>query len=104
MNFILVYYYQNAKGNPRVYFNGFFYRLNTKQGTKIHWSCDKRQVLKCRAALTIRADFPYRANLSKAEHNHDIDAYSKVETFTRMTDISKIYENYPSTTRKLKNC
>lgn len=94
-----MFYYQNERGVARVFFNGFFYRLNNKAAAKIHWSCDRRSSSKCRASLTTSPKSPYTATLCKSEHNHDIDAYSKTEKFTlmKMADIAKIYESYFNT-------
>ena len=91
--FILVQYFVNAKGVPRIYWNGFFYRLNTRATNKLHWSCDLRSSVKCRAALTTNPRTPNFALVSSSAHNHDRNVYKKVEKLKPITDQSKLIDN-----------
>lgn len=100
---ILVFYYQNSKGVPRIYLDGYFFRLNNKSATTVHWNCDKRHTLNCKAWLTTLPSSPYMGTFRQSEHNHGTEAYSKTEQFTLMTDISKIYANYDKTKFSKKN-
>ncbi|XP_070506013.1 modifier of mdg4-like isoform X27 [Chironomus tepperi] len=88
-----VQYFENSKGVPRIFWNGYFYRLNTRASNKLHWSCDLRSSVKCRAALTTNPRNPNFAVISAAEHNHGQNVYKKVEKLKPITDQSKLINN-----------
>ncbi|KAG5672369.1 hypothetical protein PVAND_002501 [Polypedilum vanderplanki] len=91
-------YFENSKKIPRICWEGFFYRINTRNPKKLHWSCDLRSSLKCRAALTTRPQNPLTASILSVEHNHDRNAYKRTDRYQKINDlkylINNLFDNY----------
>jgi hypothetical protein len=52
-----------------------------------------RSSLKCRAALSTNPENPMRAHVLSVEHNHDRNAYKKVDRFHKITDAKYLVNN-----------
>lgn len=88
-----VQYFENSRGVPRLHIDGFFYRLNTRSSTSLHWSCELRASLKCRAALTTNPASPFDVKILTAEHNHDRTSYKNLAKLRAIKDKRRIVGN-----------
>lgn len=88
-----VQYFENNRGVPKIYLNGFFYRLNTRAPSNLHWSCDLRPKLKCRSALRTDPAAPFVAKVLATKHNHGPNHYKKLDKLKLITNPKRIINN-----------